>query len=101
MSQSLEAFVNRWVASGAAERANKDSFLNELCDVLGVARPNPAVGDLVAKGAAEWTVADVAAAFKGAKKADVEDVLDSLAALGILAAFETRKTRRWKPTRHE
>ena len=24
---------------------------------------------------------------------------DSLAALGILATYETRKTRRWKPTR--
>ena len=32
-------------------------------------------------------------------KPDVEEVLDSLAALGILAAYETRKTRRWKPTR--
>ncbi len=58
-----------------------------------------AVRDLVAKGAAEWSVTEVAAAFKGAKKADVEDVLDSLTALGILATYETRKTRRWKPTR--
>jgi hypothetical protein len=58
-----------------------------------------AVRDLIAKGKAEWTVADVAAAFKGAKKADVEEVLDSLAALGILATYETRKLRRWKPTR--
>jgi hypothetical protein len=44
-------------------------------------------------------VSDVAVAFKGAKKAEVEEVLDSPAALGILAAFEPRKTRRWKPTR--
>ena len=58
-----------------------------------------AVRDLVGKGATEWTVADVAAAFKGARKVDVEEVLDSLAALGILAAFETRRTRRWKATR--
>lgn len=58
-----------------------------------------AVRDLVAKGTAEWTVADVVAAFKGAKKADVEDVLDSLTALGLLAAFETRNTRRWRTTR--
>jgi len=58
-----------------------------------------AVRDLVAKGAAEWTVAGVAAAFKGAKKPDVEEVLDSLAALGILVAYETGDTRRWKPTR--
>ena len=58
-----------------------------------------AVRDLLTKGKAEWTVAEVAAAFKGAKKADVEEVLDSLAALGILATYETRTLRRWKPTR--
>jgi hypothetical protein len=58
-----------------------------------------AVRDLVTKGAAEWTKAEVAAAFKGANKADVEEVLDSLAALGILAAYESRGTRRWKSTR--
>ncbi len=45
MPQSLDAFVAKWAASGAAERANKDSFLNELCDVLEVARPNPTVND--------------------------------------------------------
>ncbi len=44
-------------------------------------------------------MAGVAAAFKGAKKADVAEVLDSLAVLGILAAYETGKLRRWKPTR--
>ncbi len=41
---TLEAFITRWSASGDAERANKDSFLNELCDVLGVERPNPKTG---------------------------------------------------------
>jgi hypothetical protein len=58
-----------------------------------------AVRDLVTKGAAEWSKAEVAAAFKGANKADVEEVLDSLAALGILAAYEARGTRRWKSMR--
>ena len=57
------------------------------------------VRDLLTKGAAEWTKAEVAAAFNGANKADVEEVLDSLAALGILAAYESRGTRRWKSTR--
>jgi hypothetical protein len=51
------------------------------------------------KGTAEWTKAEVAAAFKGANKADVEEVLDSLAAPGILAAYQSRGTRRWKSTR--
>jgi hypothetical protein len=42
---TLESFIARWTASGDAERANKDSFLNELCDVLEVERPQPKTGD--------------------------------------------------------
>jgi hypothetical protein len=42
---SIDGFISRWSASGDAERANKDSFLNELCDVLGVERPQPKTGD--------------------------------------------------------
>jgi hypothetical protein len=45
MGQNLDAFVAKWAASGAAERANKDLFLAELCAVLGVSPPNPATGD--------------------------------------------------------
>ncbi|WP_169981214.1 class I SAM-dependent DNA methyltransferase [Tautonia rosea] len=37
----FEDFVTRWEASGAAERANYQLFLSELCDVLGVPRPEP------------------------------------------------------------
>jgi len=33
---ALEVFMARWSASATAERANKDMFLTELCDVLGV-----------------------------------------------------------------
>jgi restriction-modification enzyme MmeI-like protein len=40
-----DSFIARWSASGDAERANKDSFLNELCDVLGIERPHPKTGD--------------------------------------------------------
>jgi len=42
---TLDSFIDRWSASGDAERANKDSFLNELCEVLGVERPHPKTGD--------------------------------------------------------
>ncbi|HTG31392.1 MAG TPA: DNA methyltransferase [Thermoanaerobaculia bacterium] len=42
---NLDAFSARWSASGDAERANKDSFLNELCEVIGVERPHPKTGD--------------------------------------------------------
>jgi hypothetical protein len=42
---NLDQFIARWAVSGDEERANKDSFLNELCDVLGVERPHPKTGD--------------------------------------------------------
>ena len=34
-------FLRRWEASGAAERANYQLFLSELCDLLAVPRPEP------------------------------------------------------------
>jgi hypothetical protein len=42
---SLSEFIARWKESGAAERANCQLFLGELCDVLGVERPRPAQAD--------------------------------------------------------
>ena len=42
---SMDAFLQRWAASGAAERANYQLFLTELCDVIGVARPEPQAAD--------------------------------------------------------
>jgi len=38
-------FIERWASSGAAERANYQIFLSELCDVLGVPRPEPTKPD--------------------------------------------------------
>ena len=38
----VEAFLARWSASGGNERANYQLFLAELCDLLGVPRPDPA-----------------------------------------------------------
>jgi hypothetical protein len=38
-------FIQRWQNSAAAERANYQLFLSELCDYLEVPRPDPAVGD--------------------------------------------------------
>jgi hypothetical protein len=37
----LESFIHRWRQSGAAERANFQLFLTELCPLLGVPAPNP------------------------------------------------------------
>jgi hypothetical protein len=43
-----------------------------------------------------WTVDKVCAAFKGAKKTDVLEVLESLEALGLLTGYAHKSTRRWK-----
>ena len=40
----IDAFIERWDGTGLAERANCQPFLSELCDVLGVPRPDPATG---------------------------------------------------------
>jgi hypothetical protein len=41
----LSSFITKWKQSAASERANKDSFLRDLCDVLGVAHPDAKTGD--------------------------------------------------------
>lgn len=62
------------------------------------------VRDIVLGAASDATfsVAEVAARFKGAKKAEVETILDTFAALGMLIAFDDEQsgTRRWaRPAR--
>jgi hypothetical protein len=42
---NVQHFIDRWKNSGAAERANYQLFLSELCDVLGVPRPDPTTPD--------------------------------------------------------
>ncbi|GAB3833640.1 hypothetical protein GCM10028895_52840 [Pontibacter rugosus] len=39
---AVEQFISRWKASGASERANYQLFLTELCELLGVEKPQPA-----------------------------------------------------------
>ena len=41
-AEQVAKFVARWQASEAAERANYQLFLSELCGLLGVAQPEPA-----------------------------------------------------------
>jgi hypothetical protein len=43
--EQITAFITRWQTSGAAERANYQMFLSELCDVIGVPRPDPTAAD--------------------------------------------------------
>lgn len=40
---AVTTFISRWETSGAAERANYQLFLSELCDCLAVPRPDPTV----------------------------------------------------------
>ena len=44
-SDSVADFIARWQKSVAAERANFQPFAGELCDLLGVPRPEPAGPD--------------------------------------------------------
>lgn len=41
VTPNINAFIVRWQASGAAERANFQQFAVELCDIIGVPRPDP------------------------------------------------------------
>jgi len=42
---AIDSFITRWENSGAAERANYQMFLSELCDILEVPRPDPTSPD--------------------------------------------------------
>jgi len=44
-SETVTKFIARWSKAEAAERANYGLFLTELCDLLGVTRPDPATAD--------------------------------------------------------
>jgi hypothetical protein len=43
-SREIEDFISRWSAASPSERANAQLFLVELCDLLGVLRPDPKPG---------------------------------------------------------
>jgi hypothetical protein len=58
-----------------------------------------AVRDRVTKSPDEISVEEVAKSFKGAKRADVEEVLESLAALGLLVSYELQEGKRWRAAR--
>lgn len=44
-SVTLDAFIARWQHAGGSERANYQLFLTELCELLGLPRPDPAGDD--------------------------------------------------------
>ena len=54
------------------------------------------VRDLLARTRAAFAPEHVAAAFKGAKAKDAEPILEALAALGVLVAYDAEGGKRWK-----
>lgn len=40
-----QSFIAKWQAADGSERANYPLFFNDLCDLLGVERPQPAKAD--------------------------------------------------------
>jgi len=55
-----------------------------------------AVRDLVLSSEASWTIERVASSFKGARRTDVEAVLESLAALGVALCYGDGTSRKWR-----
>ncbi len=49
-AEQVAKFVARWQASEAAERANYQLFLSELCGLLGVPQPEPTKADVSQNG---------------------------------------------------
>ncbi|WP_454268909.1 class I SAM-dependent DNA methyltransferase [Roseovarius sp. MBR-51] len=50
MVLQIEDFITRWKGSGGSERANFQTFANELCDVLDLPKPAPATDDPATDG---------------------------------------------------
>ena len=46
--EQIDAFIQRWEKSGAAERSNYVLFLSELCDLLDIPRPDEAPAQVAA-----------------------------------------------------
>lgn len=44
-SDRIAAFVQRWSAATGSERANRQLFLTEQCELLGLPKPDPARED--------------------------------------------------------
>ena len=58
-------------------------------------RSPPSATSHLQRPAETWTLDRTAKSFKGAKRTQVQSVLDSLAALGLLIAFGTNNDRKW------
>ncbi len=69
---TVDEFIARWTASGGSEHGNQQHFLSELYDLLGIDRPATPFS----------TTKQVAQHLHRARRSDVQDLLETLAALG-------------------
>lgn len=74
----------------AAPAPSARPWPKKLADQIG------AVRDLVSGSRGFWTASAAAAAFSGARPADLAPILESLATLGLLLTFESEDGPRWK-----
>jgi hypothetical protein len=100
-SQAAKAFIARWAAASPSERANSQPFLCELCDMLGVAKPEPTretgyafeydvmehnPDGSTTKGRIDLYKRECfvleSKQFQAAKAADVGEILETLCAMG-------------------
>lgn len=77
-TDQVSAFIARWKSSAAAEQANYQLFLSELCDLLGVLRPRHAL----AAQPGVITAEQLARKFMRACVERVEELLQTLVPLG-------------------
>jgi hypothetical protein len=93
-------FISRWRRSSGAELASSQSFLKELCQLLGVPEPEPTQADesqnvdvfekAISLNNGDGTEAS-AQRFKSVKANDVEELLDTLASIGQVRLWPDRR----------
>jgi hypothetical protein len=44
-ASAVDAFIEKWAASGGMESANAQGFLIDFCDLLGLDRPQPGMAE--------------------------------------------------------
>jgi hypothetical protein len=48
MRVTVDEFIEEWRLSGGNERANSQTFINDLCELIGVQRPRGTQSDMAA-----------------------------------------------------
>ncbi|RIL05977.1 MAG: SAM-dependent methyltransferase [Proteobacteria bacterium] len=89
-AQQTDLAVAPVATAGKATKAKLPKWPSKLPEQIAGVR------SVVLRGDVSWSVEEVAREFQGARRDAVEAVLESLAALGLVLAYESGGTRRWK-----